>query len=440
MKRLIVCSFFILALSTVAQSVPAGVAFTSEPQTVAVGVVSETITIQAQGASGNTFKLPNTGCVSLSSSASGEFSSSVSNWSAVSVLTMNKNSANRNFYYKGAAAETHTLTARLVLKPESEERSCASWPIAEWPEGWSASQNMTVGASDNDMSTQNPPPGGGFSESVPSLVVKIFGPSVATAGADAAFSAQVFGVKKELIPNARVVWSFGNGATREGASVRFAYNIPGSYIVSVDAASGGLAGMSRLVVKAVEPDIRISRVVSGADGFIEIENGGGAELDVSGWGIASGSLLFSLPDKTLILPKTKVAFPASATGVFVAWDDAQLLFPNGKVAAEYKPRETISSAPEIEPPPVVVLQNPPPAPSFTKEGETRGSGFSTSTSASIALSLSDEKSAGDISKWLWGVLGISILGIGALTAFRFKPALPKKENKSKEFAREVCIV
>lgn len=438
MRRLILGIALVFSTLATAQSVPAGVVLVSEPQTISVGAISETLTIQAQDGSGNAFKLPSTGCLALSSSASGEFSSSASSWSAISVLTMNKNSANRNFFYKGTAAGTHTLTARLVLKPESETRSCANWPLAEWSTGWTTTQQITINpgadiaeapvASMSSPESHSGPVNVG-TDPVPSLVVKISGPAVTTAGADATFSAQVFGVKKELIPNARVLWSFGNGATREGASVQFAYNIPGSYLVSVDAASGGLAGMARLVVQALEPNIRVSRVAPGPEGFVEIENGSGVELEVSGWGIASGATHFTLPERTFVLPRARVAFPASITGVFVVGNDARLLFPNGKVAAEY-----------VAPPPVVLFQNPPPAPSFIKEGETGGGGFNTSTPAAISLSLSDEKQVDGLGKWLWGVLGVSVLGVGALAAFRFKPVAPQVENEEKTFAKEVRIV
>lgn len=463
MNRFIIGLFLLYTLFAAAQSAPAGVAFTSEPQTVAVGAISETITIQAQDGSGNAFKLPSTGCLALSSSASGEFSSSATSWSAVSVLTMNKNSANRNFYYKGTAAGTHTLTVRLVLKPESESRSCTNWPTVEWPTGWTTAQPITIGSGSNapanagentstasstpQISEQASSASNGSStsapsEPVPSLVVKMSAPASVSVGADATFSATVFGVKREPIPNARVVWSFGNGATREGISIRYAYNIPGSYAVIADAASGGLSGTAKLVVRAATPDIRVSRAVPGVHGFVEVENRSITELDVSGWGIASGAILFTIPDHTLILPSAKVAFPSEVTKISLDGNDARLLFPNGTLAAEYVPTPNhvnIPRPPQADTPSKGEIKN------SSLEGSTptpvggRDVLIPTTTPASIVLSVSDTASNSGIGKWLWAVSGACIVGIGALAAFRLKP-LPQEESEEKEFAEEIQIV
>lgn len=423
-----------------AQTAPAGIVFTNEPQTIISGGISETITIQVQDSSGALFKLPSTGCISLSSSAAGEFSSSVTNWSAVSVLTMNKNSANRNFYYRSSVSGTQTLTARLALKPTEETRSCANWPISEWPTGWTTSQKITIEGSGVESPPSQPTPfskgggseaGGGFSaEPVPSLLVKPSGPLTAIVGADAEFSAQVFGTKKEKIENARVIWSFGNGATREGNKVRYAYTIPGSYAVIVSAASGELSGYARILVKAVSPEITISRVSSGPDGFIEIENKSGAELDISGWGIASGVILFAIPERTFLLPKTKVAFPASATGVFVVNNDARLLFPNGKLAAEYEPSiHTFSEMTSKNP-------LPPSPPPLVKEGE--GGGFNTSNvPASVILSEND--SSNKMYPWIFGIAGVAVLGIAGLAAFKFKQKMTEEKTDEEQFAEDVRI-
>ena len=433
-----------------AQTAPAQVAFTSSTQTIATGVVSEQITIQTQDGNGTVFKLQTTGCVSLSFSASGEFSSSASSWSAVSVLTMNKSSANRNFYYKGATAGTHTLIVRLVLKPESEERSCANWPVSEWPTGWTATQDIIVGtvsASSENNSTSSSPTivsesaytptnQNAPSEPVPSLLVKISGPNIATVGADATFSATVFGVKKEPIPNARVVWSFGNGMFKEGISVRYGYNIPGTYAVIADASSAGLAGSARLVVQAIKPDVRIARVAGSTQGFIEIENKNTTELDVSGWGIASGGALFTIPNKTILLPRAKVAFPADALKFSVSENDARLLFPNGTVAAEYVvplPPSPLDKIETTQKPPLRLADSAPPL----KKGQDAENIIATTTPAAIIIS---SENGSTIWKWMLGVLGAGGAGTAALVAFRFKPVQKDARSDAEKLANEIQIV
>jgi len=450
MKRLgiIICLGLVglsVPVGLFAQTAPAGIVFTNEPQTIISGGISETITIQVQDSSYTSFKLQSTGCLSLSSSASGEFSSSATNWSNVSVLTMNKNSANRNFYYKSSVAGNQTITARLVLRPEGVS-SCAD--MEEWLPKWTASQKIIVGTATPTPSVDGPPnggadqtlgvatttqsvtqPSGTQTELAPSLLVKPSGPLTAIVGADAEFSAQVFGMKKEKIENARVIWSFGNGATREGNKVRYAYTIPGSYAVIVSVASGELSGYARILVKAISPEMIISRVANGPDGFIEIENKSGAELDISGWGIASGAILFSIPERTFLLPKTKVAFPAPDTGVFVVNNDARLFFPNGRLAAEYKLVNSGSINNESR---VVVNVGEKKIEKEEKEEEI-------ASDASASVILSENDSSSKMPMWIFGIAGVAVLGIAGLVAFKFKSKIVKEKTDEEQFAEKVRI-
>ncbi|MDP3661335.1 MAG: lamin tail domain-containing protein [bacterium] len=290
---------------------------------------------------------------------------------------------------------------------------------------------------------------GAPSEPVPSLLVKISAPASITVGAEAVFSATIFGVKKEPIPNARVLWSFGNGAVKEGLSVRYGYNIPGSYMVVVDASSGGLAGNARMAVLARKPDVRVSGVLSGANGFVEIENRSNVDLDVSGWGLASGGVLFTIPDRTVILPSAKVAFPTEVTKLFVSENNARLLYPNGIVAAEY-----------VVPPSPVNIPRPPKADTPLKGGfkesplegsapssassadkEARGRDVSIATTAPAAISLSlANQTEKTIWLWLFGVAGVCLAGVGALAAFRFKSAQKDERSNAAIMADEINIV
>ena len=450
--RVVAMLSFIPLLAS-AEATPAQFVFVSPPQTIGVDTVSEEITLQAQNDAGVEWKkgeqpkLPSTACISLSvSPTGGEFSSSVSNWNAVSILSMGTNTANRSFYYKSNTGGVKTISATIALKPGEENRSCSKWMLDESPTGWTATHDIAVGSETGEFA-QNPLPqppsfikgggseaGGGFSEPAATLSVTATVPARAIVGADSEFSAAVFGAQKEPISNARIIWNFGNGASREGASVRYAYNIPGTYLVVVSAASGGLSGMARIKITASAPAVRVSGLESGPAGFIEIENTGAMELDLSGWILASGSLQFALPSHTTLLPKTKVAFPASATGVFVTGGDARLLFPNGKEAGRYE---------EPEPPPPfsseIPKKNPPSTPSFIKEGGTEGGGFSTTTPAAIAMSISDNART-PLWYWIGGVLGVGAVGVGTLAAFRFRPSTKDERSDAAQFAEKVHLV
>jgi hypothetical protein len=174
------------------------------------------------------------------------------------------------------------------------------------------------------------------------------------------------------------------------------------------------------------------RATPGPEGFIEIENKSGVELDVSGWILQSGALSFVLPQSSVMLPKTTVAYPASVTGVFVAEGDAQILFPNGKVAAGYEKVEVIAPVPAQNPPP-----NPPP---LEKEGGERGGFISTTSTPASAILSTDDVLSRDITPWLWATVGIGLLGIAGLAAFRFRPLEKDERTDEAKFADKVKMV
>ena len=117
MKKAAVLSLILFSLSArVACAEVTGIAFTTDPQSIAVGAVSDKITVQSQTA-GTEQKIAETGDLYLSSNSStGQFSSSNTNWTPVDKVTMSKNSANRTFYYKNSTQGLYTLTAKLVLR------------------------------------------------------------------------------------------------------------------------------------------------------------------------------------------------------------------------------------------------------------------------------------------------------------------------------------
>lgn len=70
-------------------------------------------------------------------SATGEFSSSVSNWKKVEKLTINSNWTKRNFYYKDSMAGNYTITVEVVSGV-----SCAN--LSDQEAQFTASQNLIV--------------------------------------------------------------------------------------------------------------------------------------------------------------------------------------------------------------------------------------------------------------------------------------------------------
>ena len=448
-------AFITAAVPFLAHADVSAVAFTSAPQTIAPDAVSEQLTIQLQDGSGNSAKAPSTACASLtSSSASGQFSSSATSWNPVSVLTISKNSANRNFYYKDGSSGTHTLTARVAQKPEGESRSCTAWPVAEWPVGWSATEEVTVGsagntgenaaASTSPEDTANAEPAALTTESGNGSVggayeQRIFAsaklPAKGVAGADLAFEAVAIGLKKEPISNARFIWSFGDGAAIEGKRVYHAYHYPGTYVVLVEASSGEWSATDRRDITIVAPLLALRSVRTGANGFIEVANDGKDDIDLSRWFLRSGGSFFSFPEGTIVKAGSSVLFAAAVTKLAATESGAELLYPNGTVAAAHDSRtaEPAPVLPSVEhtaaPVPLVSGKKAPERIARTEaEPEERSQ---TAASQQVAAAAGN---AGRTGTWFFATLALSItVAVGYLITAR-KKEVPKAEGLSaKEF-------
>lgn len=445
------------------------VVFVSSPQTIAVGSVSEQITLQAQDGSGTESKVASTACVSLSSSSSGEFSSSAVEWSSVTTLTIAKNTANRNFYYKGTAEGTHTLSAKVALKPDAESRSCANWPIEEWPSGWNATHSITVGNSSaapqppntagagtdsqNESSVSAPPSSSESSAgtNISQIYVNATVPQKGTAGAPVFFDATAIGIKKEPLQNARYVWSFGDGGTAEGKKVSHTYHYPEAYVVMVTASSGEWSATDRSDITILTPELALSKIKEGSDGFIELHNAGPHEVDLSFWMLKSGTRTFTIPQGTVIGGKKTVPFPTAITGLSVDMRSAALLYPNGNIATAYTepPVASVPSPKKPEEPkttPVAVpetvrvpKQIPKPAESQPREnGADLVVERASSTELLGAAGAAEKPSA---APWALGAVLLTALSIGGyLLLNRTGSAKPTEAERLQKEAAEYEIV
>lgn len=388
MKRSASHAVILLALILVPLPAFADIAaftFTSDPQTVEVGAVSKPITITAQDGAGTAAPVPQTACLSLvSSSATGEFSSSATNWSPIGVLTMSKNSSNRNFYYKDSASGSHTLTVKATLKPDTVSSSCASWPVGEWNVQWTVTQSITIGstsASSAQAETQTqtqtqeqssplpsvpsyvPPP-------VPTIFADAGADRTVIVGADVVFDGRAYDREKQTLEKVRLVWNFGDGSTAEGPSVRHHWDYPGRYVVVLDVAQDRTDVSDRVVVTAEPAKLAFSAL---PDGSVAIENRAGRDLDLSGWLVQQFSREFALPENSIILAGSSMRIPQKTLGFYAA-TDAVLAYPNGVVAlrsgegaasapaaanAPLKDVPAVSVSPSKSPPPAASRQTAP---------------------------------------------------------------------------------
>ena len=196
------------------------------------------------------------------------------------------------------------------------------------------------GASSTPQTVSEPssPPankGGSAWTFTPQLYVNAFAPARGVAGAPLVFDAVAVGAKKEPVPNARYLWSFGDGGAVEGKKVEHTYHYPASYVVMVSAASGEWNATDRKEITIVAPELVISEVREGAGGFIEVHNDGGSDVDLSHWMLLSGSGMFSIPQGTIIAAKKSIPFPSAITNLAADAASATLLYPNGSTVVSY---------------------------------------------------------------------------------------------------------
>ena len=328
--------------------------FVTDPQTLAAGVVSEQMTIQAQASGGTSANIPQTACFSLNTTSSqGQFSSSATTWNPVTVLTMNKNTANRSFYYKDAQEGTHTLTVKISLKPEDESRSCASWPVGEWDISWTATQSITVGTGSSfsnsetgaaTSTNQSVGTGNSSGDSIMPPPPKLFADGgsdrTVVVGADTEFRARAYDEKKNIIDFSRFHWNFGDGTTADTAVAMHRFEYPGRYVVVLDMPEQKDAVADQFIVTVERVELALSLM---EDGGVMIENRAGRTLDLSRWIVRSMGRTFTIPQRTFVLAGSSLRVSPRTLG-FSSGADVELAFPNGTSALGIVPTPVLSVA------------------------------------------------------------------------------------------------
>ncbi|MCR4330846.1 MAG: lamin tail domain-containing protein [Patescibacteria group bacterium] len=252
------------------------------------------------------------------------------------------------------------------------------------------------------------------------------------AGADVVFEGQAFGIEKKPLPNARFIWNFGDGGTKEGQSVLYHYAYPGEYIVVLDVASGKFSASDRARVRVIPTSISISAVSIDTNPFIELSNTSQTELDISWWRLRAGENHFTIPKNTFIPSKSSIRFAASITGLaMTSFSDVTLLYPNGELAYRYG-TEVIDMSPVV---PIkeesILAYTASPDTHVTKESaSTRDREESDpseevidNTSSALTASVSAfPEMAGEASltKWLLSLFGVTFAGVVGVIFMRRK--------------------
>lgn len=167
---------------------------------------------------------------------------------------------------------------------------------------------------------------------IPTLRIITSGDRTVSSGADTAFTAVVYDSRGNKRDDALILWSFGDGMQRTGASVYHSYYHSGEYIVVVHVSTpdDGVA----LVESIVTVKDASVKIVSISARGISLANNSSRELDLSLWRLSAGGKEFKIPVGTQILASRTILFPSQIIQLPIA-GSASLLYPSGEVAATF---------------------------------------------------------------------------------------------------------
>ncbi|MDP1707447.1 MAG: helix-hairpin-helix domain-containing protein [bacterium] len=167
---------------------------------------------------------------------------------------------------------------------------------------------------------------------IPTLRIITSGDRTVSSGADTPFTAVVYDGKGNKRDDALILWSFGDGMQRTGASVYHSYYYPGEYIAvaHISTSDGGNA-LKEMVITAKDASIKIASVSARG---ISLANDSQRTLDLSLWRLSMSEKEFKIPAGTQILPGRTILFPSQIIQLPTA-GSASLLYPSGEVAATY---------------------------------------------------------------------------------------------------------
>jgi hypothetical protein len=256
-------------------------------------------------------------------------------------------------------------------------------------------------------------------------------------GADIVLSGKVWGLKKEPIDNARMIWNFGDGTTQEGKTIKHTYRYPGTYVVILDASSGYYSASDHITIKAVPADIAISSVGDAQSSFVELHNKSSSEIDLSLWSIRAGNNVFVIPDHTFIASQSKLKFSDDVTKlIFDKSSPPGLYYPNGTLAVVYTP--VAASVPVASPPskqsmlPIKVAASPK-QDTVVKSGAVvpNEQALESDTQAAFAAGVPE----GTIPLWWWlaGVFFLAVVGSGSVVAVKRNLAVQSAKSEADSY-------
>ena len=226
---------------------------------------------------------------------------------------------------------------------ETLQRTSSGWttatatPRAENNAGGAAAQesdnNKNNAPASGDSNATTDLPSSAYSAHMIEQKLRVYAGKDQTALVGALVTFEGYAEDKEgnLLPGARFLWNFGDGAVGEGKKVLHTYYYPGSYQVFLDASTALYSTTAALKVAVIPNLLGISEIKPGA--WLELVNDTPRTVDISGLGVRiNNEKAFYFPQNSflgmqsyLVLNEERLGFTIPYTGTF------QLLYPNGSV-------------------------------------------------------------------------------------------------------------
>ncbi len=202
-----------------------------------------------------------------------------------------------------------------------------------------------VSSSSTSTTTENQTTLPQASPLLPDIVLYMSSEKVAVAGADTYFDVAAMTHSGKAIDGLSFVWAFGDGGQGTGSSTKHRYVYSGRYVTQVEGVSATIAGIGRMIVRVVPPDIEIVEVSSGKYGaYVDISNPNMYDLDISQWMVTFDGAAFHFPKNTLISSGETTRFAGASMGFASTTVSTstvvKILFPSLEEVTRFVPVES----------------------------------------------------------------------------------------------------
>lgn len=305
-RAVLIASIFFLPF--ISHAAVSSFVFTAAPSVLSVNDASCKFTVTANE------NIPETFDIFLTSTGSGEFSSSSTNWIAATKVTMSTGTANRSFYYKGTSSGSVTITAtakprtgtgefpvsaQVTIGGSSNCDGGASSTDDEDDESDTADDEHAVTEKEVEVALVDPDPVYTAIVHFPATVVRGI-PARFESVVEKAVGPEVFTTLK-----GRYEWSMGDGTEykfEENTKIDHIYAYPGEYTAVFRYYSNFFKekpdSIHRKTIIVLPDAVVIARTTS--DGGIVVKNNSGKEIDFGGWILENDGRTYEVPKYTYI--------------------------------------------------------------------------------------------------------------------------------------------